>query len=653
MESAFRSLEKGNLNRLEEFLNATQATHQRGFEWRLLKQQYDDQFPELTVECGVPVLDVRLSPRSDFIVALLSNGDLILRSLFDSDSPPKSIPTGLKKRNNLQSNQLIDFIDDDTFAVGGTVESAESESNGMLIVVKVTKDLGELQIMKEIPTPDEISSVLIESPELALVSQRTSSGLIHTRRLHLVSEVFDQDFRVLGGNSRIWAGQLVTTSSNLPHNVQGVWLSSLRSGETIRFIESGTEPGGTEVSSDVARLFVTDSSGIWSLRNVDGQVSEKPERIGWRRCMDLESIAGTSWLACAGSDDNAIRIIDLETGLQVAQLLHKSRVVRLENSVDGQRLVSGSEDGAIKVWIVPRFQKVLGQGYAAWFAPFSVSADGKLIAYQADPHCVHVRQIESEASQSFSLPDDDENQFRIRTIALSSDGALLAVGTNERTFLWDTQTRKEISLPQKGSFVTIAPDDKGLLVGDGTSCVLIDLDSKIPNGKTRKLVEKGIGYSVLEFSKDSSKIALGLRGSEFVKVWDRKTGNFKHFQYEGGGTQSISISPNNQLIAISGSNDRVKIYDLDSAKLIHDLRGNGNWLTSAKFSVDGVILAAASPVGEIKFWRMPTGEPAGSLEMEKGLRHIHFGPDGNKLFWSSMDGDVGYLQAAPIQSLNK
>ena len=96
VESAFRSLDKGNLNRLEEFLRDTEATHQQGFEWRLLKQQYDDQFPELTIECGAEVVDVRFSPESDFIVALLFNGELILKSLVDGDSQPISISTALE-----------------------------------------------------------------------------------------------------------------------------------------------------------------------------------------------------------------------------------------------------------------------------------------------------------------------------------------------------------------------------------------------------------------------------------------------------------------------------------------------------------------------------------------------------------------------------
>lgn len=651
VESAFRSLEKGNLNRLEEFLGETEATHQQGFEWRLLKQQYEDQFPELTIECGAEVVDVRFSPKSDFIVALLFNGELILKSLADGNSQPKSISTPLEQRTRNQRNQMIDFIDDRTFVVGGSAESPESDSSGIVIVVEVVNDLNRLQIKNEIPITHPIDSVLIESAESAIVSLRTSGGMIHTRRLNLISETFDQDFQVMGGDSRIWGDQLVTTSSNLSHTLQGVWISNLTSGETIKFIESGTQPGGTEVSSDLAQLFVTDSSGIWTLRKVDGELSEKPERIGWRRCTNLESIAGTSWLACAGSDDNAIRIIDLETGLQVARLLHKDRVVKLHNSEDGQRLVSGSEDGTIKVWEVPRFRRVLGQGYAAWFAPFSLSGDGKCIAYQAEPHCVHVTQTGSEDLQSFQLPDDDESQFRIRTIALSSDGALLAVGTKERAFLWDTSTGKEISLTHLGSHVTFSPDDRELLIGDEYSCVLVKLVNNRLSGRTTQLADRAYEDSVFEFSNDSSKIAIGGRGSEFVKVWERKTGEFKLFNYKGWWPQSISISPDNKLIAISGLNDRVKIYDLETEKLVDNLKGNGNWLTSAKFSADGSILAAASPVGEIKFWRMPSGEAAGSLQMEKGLRRIHFGPDGNRLYWSSMDGEVGYLQAAPIQSL--
>jgi hypothetical protein len=48
---------------------------------------------------------------------------------------------------------------------------------------------------------------------------------------------------------------------------------------------------------------------------------------------------------------------------------------------------------------------------------------------------------------------------------------------------------------------------------------------------------------------------------------------------------------------------------------------------------------------------MPTGEPSGSLTMEEGLRRIEFGADGNTLFWSSMDGDVGCLHAVSVTDL--
>ena len=83
----------------------------------------------------------------------------------------------------------------------------------------------------------------------------------------------------------------------------------------------------------------------------------------------------------------------------------------------------------------------------------------------------------------------------------------------------------------------------------------------------------------------------------------------------------------------------------------HVLHGNGTWLTSIDYSPDGKSLVAASPAGEIKFWRASTGEPTGSLTVDKGIRRVFFAPNGNGIVWASMDGTVEYWSATPVEEI--
>ena len=81
------------------------------------------------------------------------------------------------------------------------------------------------------------------------------------------------------------------------------------------------------------------------------------------------------------------------------------------------------------------------------------------------------------------------------------------------------------------------------------------------------------------------------------------------------------------------------------------LHGNGTWLTSIAYSPDGKSLVAASPAGEIRFWRAATGEPTGSLTVDRGIRRAFFAPNGNGIVWASMDGTVEYWSATPVEEI--
>jgi WD40 repeat protein len=110
-----------------------------------------------------------------------------------------------------------------------------------------------------------------------------------------------------------------------------------------------------------------------------------------------------------------------------------------------------------------------------------------------------------------------------------------------------------------------------------------------------------------------------------------------------GLMKSVAISPDGQKVATSsgdfasfssfaGKNNTVRIWDIDSRKVIHSLTGHSAWVNSIAFSPDGQTLASGSDDGIIKLWDVRTGQEKRTLKGHSVSVHsIAFSPDGQTL----------------------
>jgi WD40 repeat protein len=73
------------------------------------------------------------------------------------------------------------------------------------------------------------------------------------------------------------------------------------------------------------------------------------------------------------------------------------------------------------------------------------------------------------------------------------------------------------------------------------------------------------------------------------------------------GTQyafSIAIAPNNLHLAVGGSNNMLKLYEISSGKLIKEFNTLQNWVTSVAFSIDGKFILSGGSDNRVKIWNM-------------------------------------------------
>lgn len=133
--------------------------------------------------------------------------------------------------------------------------------------------------------------------------------------------------------------------------------------------------------------------------------------------------------------------------------------------------------------------------------------------------------------------------------------------------------------------------------------------------------------------------------------------------------RDVKASPDGKLIASVGDDMVCRLWDAESGKLKHELRGHEpvtptqftSMLYTCAFSPDGKLLATADRVGHIVVWDVTTAKQAASLEAPElytwdgkqrirsigGVRALAFSPDAKLLAAGGIDrvGNVDGLSA--------
>ena len=285
---------------------------------------------------------------------------------------------------------------------------------------------------------------------------------------------------------------------------------------------------------------------------------------------------------------------------------HTGEVWSVAFSPDGAILASGAEDG-IKLWDVATRREIATlEGHTDFVHSVTFSPDGKTLASGARDRKVKLWDIVVRTNTATF-----EHEDWVWSVAFSLDGATLASGAeNNGLKLWDIATEREISFPH-------LPDE-------------ID------------------GWTVLSvaFSLDGSKIALGLSASGML--YEVGTGREIAFLGHRSGVLSVAFSPDSTTVASGGSDDTIKLWNVDTGQIIATLGEHGGFVQSVAFSPDGTLLAAGLYNHTIKLWDMKTLIAMTTLEGHTdAVQSVAFSPDGTLLASASFDGTILLWDIAP------
>ncbi len=320
----------------------------------------------------------------------------------------------------------------------------------------------------------------------------------------------------------------------------------------------------------------------------------------------------------SGSEDKAIRIWDIEKRKLTTSLnVHKSTITSVAISPDDKILASGDASKEIILWDVDNpkeLRTLLGHKNTVTALAFSPDGAGKYSGCLASgSHDGTIRFWNPDTGEKLVTFATGHAKW-IKTIAFSENGStLVSANMTGNAVVWSLNSYQEI-----GSF-TNGESDYAATVGftsDAKHFVCQGL-----NGWQFTFKPYGFGYT----SKDGENYeALPLR------MWDITTREEVQGPWNENSCDILTFSADNKILAIYGS-DNVLGWNIDSAEELFDLSTEDIWfIEHMVISSDNKYLAVYESSEKLYIWNLEKPEDP-PVQTKSDIDSLAFSPDGNSI----------------------
>ncbi|KAG9089498.1 hypothetical protein FS749_001281 [Ceratobasidium sp. UAMH 11750] len=400
----------------------------------------------------------------------------------------------------------------------------------------------------------------------------------------------------------------------------------------------------------------------------------------WTRCLrsisvssEVNSVAVSpdSHRIVSGSDDGTVRIWDAETGDPVLEPLkgHTGAVCSVAFSPNGRWIASGSIDMTIRIWDAETGEARLNplRGHSDWVWSVAISLDGRRIVSGSGDKTVRVWDAETG---NLALEPIEGHTSRVTSVAFSPDSQWIVSGSEDHTLrIWDAQTGAAVREPLQGhsgnvTSVAFSMDSRRVASCSG------DITVRIWDVETgEELLHPLRGHSdwvqSIAFSPDSKYLVSGSE-DKTIRIWDTETGDLvlDTLDSHSDDVLSVAFSANGRRV-VSGSRDKtIRIWDIvdrgSSGVVKHSTtsKGHSAWVFSVGFSSNGRYVVSGSGDKTVRIRDAETGTAVRApLEGHSdAVLSVAFSPDDRRVVSGSSDktvriwnADTGKTVLEPLQ----
>ena len=326
-----------------------------------------------------------------------------------------------------------------------------------------------------------------------------------------------------------------------------------------------------------------------------------------------------STLVITGGTSRTVKVWNVRTGeLAYPPLIHGGAIWSFVVSNNGKILTTHAGDGFRRFWDLTTGRMLL--------EPFKPSEGGRLSVAPNGRHLVdvtaagEVRRLVADpnAAHALALP---EVAGALGSAEWVANRPATVVRVTSRQLNWfDVATGREVA----SGFVFPEPIQRYVMSANGRVMVVTTPAGAAqawtlgPGGlKVVALDNFPVGPEVkVEMNADGSLAAvIASDGAKEMRVWNLRTGRpaAPALSYTGAvwrADRPVSFSPDDKRVAAGSRAGEAKVWEVDTGRLVHELKGMRGAVRRVEFSPDGTRLATVEMLGGgERLWDAATGEP--------------------------------------------
>eukprot|EP00899_Mesostigma_viride_P008440 jgi/Mesvir1/17598/Mv08830-RA.1 len=288
-----------------------------------------------------------------------------------------------------------------------------------------------------------------------------------------------------------------------------------------------------------------------------------------------------------GTKEGALYIFNGPTLSKTVEHAHKGRLQALTavHGNGGVTLVTGGDDGQVKVWAVSDFSVVAQVSLAS--APNKVCSSLRSL-FALDPGCILAGTAQGEI-------------FEIK----GSKATLITQGHGEGE-MWGLATH-----PTDPNTVATSSDDGTLRVWDVRAKRMVSATELVPKREWQDIKATSFHTGCIrcvEYGPGGAHIAAGMFNGKVFVLDAGSMELIKEINQREEWISAIRWSPDGRYMAVASHDNFVDVYDVEKDyKRVGCCKGHSSFITHMDWSKDSSKLFTNSGDYEIMFWDMPKG----------------------------------------------